>query len=170
MREVPGSNSPVANFFFFSILWDQKFESHFLQGKKLHPFNTFQHTCHTPQGAFMAILNNPRGVGGRRKAAEIGLKCKINSKNALLLHRKNEKFHFFKNPSFKFENLLVADCPHVWVWKTSIRSLLSFFLYWSSLDEHGESSFNFFCVFACQKCCSIFNKFHALLKNPNFIS
>ena len=95
--------------------------------KKSQIFNTFQHTCHAPRGAFMASLNNPRGVGERRKATEIGLKCKTNSKNALLLHRKNEKFIFFKTPSFKFKNLLVPYCPHVWLWKTSLRSLLIFF-------------------------------------------
>ena len=69
----------------------------------------------TPE-SFYGNSRTPQGGGERRKAAEIGLKCKINSKNALLLHRKNEKFNFFKNPSFKFEKLLVAYCPHVLVW------------------------------------------------------
>ena len=82
-----------------------------------------------PSGGLYGHPEQPQGGGEWRKVAEIGLKCKINSKNALLLHRKNEKFNFFKNPSFKFEKLLVAYCPHVWVWKTSVRSLLNFFPY-----------------------------------------
>ena len=103
-------------------------------GKKSQFFNTLQHSCHTPQGPFMALLNNPWGSGKQRKVAEIGLKCKINSKNALLLHRKNEKFHFFKNPSFKFKNLLGGVCPHIQLYKKCLRTLPIFFLYLKPLN------------------------------------
>ena len=137
MPEVRGSNPTLtkhyflANFWFFcvSVGSNPSQNSHFSTF-----FNPLLIALRGPLWPSWTTL----GGGEQRKAAEIGLKCKINSKNALLLHRKNEKFHFFKNPSFKFENLLVAYCPHVWVWKTSLRSLLNLFPYWSSLDEHCE--------------------------------
>ena len=61
-----------------------------------------------PSGGLYGHPEQPQGGGELRKAAEIGLKCKKKSKNALLLNRKKQKTHFFKNPSFKFKKLLVC--------------------------------------------------------------
>ena len=124
-RKVRGSNPPLANDLFFSISWVPRFKSQEKKSILQLPTTKMPH----PSGGLYGHPEQPYGGGEWRKVAELNLKCKINSKNTLLLHRKNEKFHFFKNPLFKFENVLVADCPHVWVWKTSIRSLLTFFPY-----------------------------------------
>ena len=45
---------------------------------------------------------------------------------------------FFKNPSFKYENLLVPYCPMCGYGK-QVPSLLNFFAYSSTLDEHCEN-------------------------------
>ena len=75
----------------------------------------------------MAILNNPRGVGSSGKRRKLAWNAKNMPKNALLKDRKYEKLIFFKNHSFKFQNLLVHYCPNKWVLKTSLRSLIIFF-------------------------------------------
>ena len=51
--------------------------------------------------------------------------------------QENEKFNFFKNLWFKLKNILVRHCPHVYLWKTCLRMLLSFFNYCFALGEHG---------------------------------
>ena len=61
-----------------------------------------------PSGGLYGHPEQPQVGGEQRKVAEIGLKCKKKSKNALLLNRKKQKTHFFKNPSFKFKELLVC--------------------------------------------------------------
>jgi len=65
MPEFGGSNPLMVKVFFFYLMGYPSSNP----AKKSQFFNTFQHTCHTPQGAFMAILNNPRGVGsgGKRR-------------------------------------------------------------------------------------------------------
>ena len=125
MRKVRGSNPLEVKVFFSSISWGTQVQILAKIAILQQPATNMP----PPSGGLYGHPEQPQGGGEQRKAAEIGLKCKINSKNALLLHRKNEKFNFFKNPSFKFEKLLVAYCPHVWVWKTSVRSLLNFFPY-----------------------------------------
>ena len=63
---------PLWQIFFFPLLYGVPKFAGSNPSKKSQIFNTFQHTCHAPQGAFMAILNNPRGVGSggkRRKLA-----------------------------------------------------------------------------------------------------
>ena len=49
-----------------------------------------------------------------------------------------KKTHFFKNPPFKFEKLLVGYYHRVWPWKTYIRSLLNFFSDWKPYFELCE--------------------------------
>ena len=133
---VPRSNPKPGFFNFLSFFYLVGVQIQVKIAKFQLPTTKMPH----PSGGLYGRPEQPQEGGEWQKVAEIGLKCKINSKNALLLHRKNEKFIFFKNPSFKFENLLVAYCPHVWVWKTSLRSLLNFFPYWSTLDEHCDLS------------------------------
>ena len=131
-RRVPGSNPPVANFLFFLNFMSSQVR---IQAKKSNIQHLSTHMP-PPSGGLYGHPEQPQRGGEQRKVAEIGLKCKINSKNALLLHRKNEKFNFFKFPSFKFKNLLVCCCPHVWLQKTCLRTLLNFFAYLSTLYEH----------------------------------
>ena len=131
-RKVRGSNPPLVNVFFSSISWVPRFKSRQKKSFLQHPSTLMPH----PSGALYSPTEQPQGSGERRKAAELALKCKINSKNALLLHRKNEKFIFFKNPSFKIKMLLVGHYTHEWVWKTYLRMLLTFFDNRKTLDEH----------------------------------
>ena len=68
MRKVCGSNPLEVKVFFLLSHGVPRFKS----WPKLQFYNSLQQTCHQPQGAFMAILNNPRGVGSsgkRRKLA-----------------------------------------------------------------------------------------------------
>ena len=129
-RRVPGSNPPVAQFLFPSYFMGSQVQ---IQAKKSNLQHLSTPMPH-PSGGLYGHPEQPQGGGEQRKAAEIGLKCKINSKNALLLHRKNEKFHFFKNPSFKFKNLLGGVCPHIQLYKKCLRTLPNFFLYLKPLN------------------------------------
>ena len=70
------------------------------------PFNTHATPLRGPLWSSWTTL----GGWGAEESGGNWLKMQINSKNALLLHRKNEKFHFFKKPSFKFENLIAPMC------------------------------------------------------------
>ena len=62
-RKVHGSNPlKVKGFFFYFVGYPGSNPI-----KKGQLFNTFQHTCHTPQGLFLTTPNNPRGVGSGGK-------------------------------------------------------------------------------------------------------
>ena len=63
MQEVPRSNPGVGKYHFLTIFLIFQYERGFKPQPKLQFFNLRQPTSHTPQGAFMAILDNPRGVG-----------------------------------------------------------------------------------------------------------
>ena len=92
-----------------------------------------------PLRGFYPHPEQPLGAGEWRKAAEIGLKCKNTSLKMQFYYMDKMKNSISsKHPSFIFENLLVAYNPHEWVWKTSLRTLLNFFPYLSSLDEHCD--------------------------------